>query len=83
MGVKNTGDGIGFCSSYVELTNKKTGKQERLPIRQYTILPGFHREFEYALPEKIAAGDYSAVGILDFGSKDAIEASELEFTVPK
>jgi len=83
MEVKNTGDGIGFCSSYIELTNKSTGKQERLPIRQYTILPGFQREFEYALPEKIASGDYSAVGILDFGSKDAIEASELEFTIPK
>lgn len=83
MEVLNTGDGIGFCSSYVELTNKATGKQERLPIRQYTILPGFHRDFVYPLPDKIAPGNYSAVGVLDFGSKEAIEASELEFTIPK
>ncbi len=81
MEVLNTGDGIGFCSSYVELTNKSTGKQERLPIKQYTILPGFHRDFYYTLPEKIAPGNYSAVGILDFGSKETIEASELEFTI--
>lgn len=83
MEVLNTGDGIGFCSSYVELTNKATGKQERLPVRQYTILPGFHRDFVYPLPEKIEPGNYSAVGILDFGSKESIEAMELEFTVPK
>lgn len=82
MEVLNTGDGIGFCSSYVELTNKATGKQDRLPIKQYTILPGFHRDFLYPLPDKLASGTYSAVGILDFGSKDAIEASELEFTIP-
>ncbi len=83
MEVLNTGDGIGFCSSYVELTNKATGKQERLPIRQYTILPGFHRDFLYPLPEKIEPGNYSAIGILDFGSKESIEAMELEFTIPK
>lgn len=83
MEVLNTGDGIGFCSSYVELTNKATGKQERLPIRQYTILPGFHRDFVYPLPDKIEPGNYSAVGILDFGSKESIEAMELEFTIPK
>ena len=83
MEVFNTGDGIGFCSSYVELTNKATGKQERLPVRQYTILPGFKRDFVYPLPEKIEPGSYSAVGILDFGSKESIEAMELEFTIQK
>lgn len=82
MEAENKGDGIGFCSSYVELTNTTTGKQERLPIRQYTILPGFHRTFMYPLPDKLASGKYSAVGILDFGSKDQIEASELEFAIP-
>jgi hypothetical protein len=83
MEVLNTGDGIGFCSSYVELTNKTTGTMERLPVKQYTILPGFHRDFFYPLPEKIASGNYSAVGVLDFGSKESIEASELDFTIPK
>ena len=82
MEVQNKGDGIGFCSSYVELTNTTTGKQERLPIRQYTILPAFHRTFLYTLPDKLTSGKYSAIGILDFGSKDQIEASEIEFTVP-
>ena len=81
MYVKNSGDGIGFCLSYVELTNLKTGKQEKLATKQYTILPGFFRDFQYPLPNNIAKGKYSAVGVLDFGSKTQIETAELEFDV--
>lgn len=81
MSVKNTGDGIGFCMSYVELTNLTTGKQDKLAVKQYTILPGFYRNFQYPLPETIAKGKYSAVGVMDFGSKTQIETAELEFEI--
>lgn len=81
MSVKNTGDGIGFCMSYVELTNITTGKQDKLAVRQYTILPGFFRNFQYPLPDKLPKGKYSAVGVMDFGSKTQIETAELEFEI--
>jgi len=81
MSVKNTGDGIGFCLSYVEITNLKTGKQDKMATRQYTILPGFDRNFQYALPDSLAKGKYSAVGVMDFGSKTQIETAETEFEI--
>jgi len=80
--VKNTGDGIGYCSSYVELTNTKTGKQDRLQVKQFTILPQFSRIFDYDLPTDLAKGKYSVVGVIDFGSKEEIIAAELEFEIP-
>jgi len=81
MKLINKGDGIGFCTTYVELTNKKTGEQKKLPARNYTILPGFIREFDFPLPDDLPKGKYSAVGVMDFGSKDHIEAAELDFTL--
>jgi hypothetical protein len=77
----NTGDGIAFCTAYVELTNTKTGQQQRLMVKRFTILPGYTRNYIYILPESLAKGHYSAVGVLDYGSKDIVEAAELEFRV--
>lgn len=82
MHIKNTGDGIGFSSSYVELTNLNTGKQTRLGERKFTVLPQFERDFVYLLPDDLAKGKYSAIGIIDFGSKELIQAAEIEFTNP-
>lgn len=81
--MKNQGDGIGFCATYIELTNLKTGIQKRLPSRQFTILPGFIREIGFDLPDDLEAGNYSAAGILDFNSDDEIQAAEIEFTLKK
>jgi len=79
---KNVGDGISQCASYVELTNINTGKQQKLLVKRFTVLPGYTRNFRFELPKDMAKGKYSAVGVLDFGSKDEIEAAELEFTIP-
>jgi hypothetical protein len=76
----NKGDGIGFCSMYIELTNVQTGVQKKLPVRQFTILPGFTRVFTFPLPADLPKGKYSSVGVMDFGNKEHVEAAELEFT---
>jgi hypothetical protein len=77
----NKGDGIASCVSYVELTNQSTGKQQKLMVKRFTILPGYARNYVFALPESLEKGKYSAVGVLDYGSKDVVEAAELEFTI--
>lgn len=77
----NMGDGIASCVAYVELTNQNTGKQQKLMVKRFTILPGYSRNYLFALPNKLDKGKYSAVGVLDYGSKDIVEAAELEFTV--
>jgi hypothetical protein len=79
--VKNIGDGIGFCTSYVELTGLSDGKKQKLNVKQYTILPGFYRDFFYELPKGIPKGKYSAVGVIDYSNEQEIKAAELEFTI--
>ena len=82
MAVKNTGDGIGECTSYVELTNSKTGAQTKLQVKKFTILPQYLRDFYYDLPPNLPSGKYTAVGVVDFGSSEEIVAAEAEFDVP-
>lgn len=81
MSATNTGDGIGFCTSYVELTNLATGKQDKLKVQKFTILPGFDRVFYYDLPKEIQPGKYSAVGVVDTNNPDQVTAAEMEFTI--
>lgn len=81
MTLKNMGDGIASCVAYVELTNTNTGKVDKLTVKRFTILPGYVRNYMYTLPAKLEKGKYSAVGVLDYGNKDAVEAAELNFTI--
>ncbi len=78
----NTGDGIAACSAYIQLTNTNTGVSKRLLVKsRFVLLPGYTRNYLYSLPEKLEKGKYSAVGVLDYGSKDVVEAAEKEFEV--
>lgn len=79
--ITNTGDGIGYCISYAELTNLSTGKTVRLGAKQFSILPGFTREFVYPLAKDIKSANYSAVGVVFFGEKVPKKVAQLNFTV--
>ncbi len=80
--VKNIGDGISYCKSYVELTNLNTGQQQRLKVKNFTILPQFNREFYYDMDElKLKPGKYHAIGVIDFGSDEEILATEMEIEI--
>jgi hypothetical protein len=78
---KNVGDGIGFCTAFFEITNLKTGEVEKHKLRKFTIFPGKTREFNFQLPGKIEKGKYSVLAVLDFGSKEEVEAAEIEVEV--
>jgi P pilus assembly chaperone PapD len=81
MKAKNTGDGIGYCLYYIELTNLLTGKQSKLKVKQFSIFPGYEKEFSFELPNNLEKGKYSALSVLDFGSKEDLRTAELEFIV--
>lgn len=81
LSATNSGEGIGFCSSYVELTNLQTGEQQKLKGQKFTILPGFDRIFFYDLPKDMKPGKYSAVGIIDTNNPDQVTAAEVEFNI--
>lgn len=81
MTVKNEGDGIGYCYSYVELTSLSTGKQQKIQVKKFTILPGYLREFYYNLPDDLPSGKYNALGVVDFGNGRDIIAAETNFKI--
>ncbi|MGY5354563.1 COG1470 family protein [Wenyingzhuangia sp. IMCC45467] len=78
---ENKGDGIAYCSAYIDLTNLTTGTQERFPVKKFTILPELIRDFKYKIPEKYKAGKYIAIGVLDYESAPEIQAAKLEFEI--
>ena len=78
---QNTGTGIAYCKAYVELTNLDNGDQEKLLVKSFTIVPELTRVFSFQLPEALASGKYSAVGVIDYGNEEEIEAAELEFEI--
>ncbi len=81
MKAKNTGDGIGYCLYYIELTNLLTGKQNKLKVKQFGIFPKYEKEFSFELPKELEKGKYSALAVLDFGNKDVLQTAELEFNL--
>ncbi|MEM7160923.1 MAG: DUF916 domain-containing protein [Bacteroidota bacterium] len=78
---KNVGTGIAYCKAYVELTNLNNGEQEKLLVKSFTIVPDLTRVFSFELPEHLKNGKYSAVGVIDYGNQEEIEAAELEFEI--
>lgn len=78
---KNSGDGIAYCTSYVDLTNLTTGKQQRLMVKRFTIVPELTRDFTFLLPKEIGKGKYLAIGVLDYEGSDEIQAAKMEFEI--
>jgi len=76
---ENKGDGIAYCTSYIDVTNLDTGDQERLTVKKFTILPGLIRDFMFPIPERLPKGSYIAVGVLDFENSEEIQAAKMEF----
>ena len=79
--VQNKGDGIAYCTSYIDLTNLDTGEQQRLRVKNFTIVPDLTRDFIFNLPQTLQKGKYLAVGVLDYESSEEIQAAKLEFEI--
>jgi hypothetical protein len=79
MRVRNSGDGVGYCLYYIELTNLATGRQSKVKVKQFSILPGDEREMSFDLTKDYISGNYSAVAVLDFGDAETLQTAEIEF----
>lgn len=76
--VKNTGEAILDCASYIEFTNTQTGEEERIKPTAFTVLPGGIREVKFTVPRTLAKGKYSVLGVVDYGSRENVQAAELQ-----
>lgn len=79
LNVENKGDGISSCQTRIELVNTATGDSKKLPLKNFTIVPGLTREFKFVLPPDLPEGIYNAIGVVDYGSEEEILTAELEF----
>lgn len=79
--VQNQGDGIAYRTSYIDLTNLDTDIQQRLKVRNFTIVPDLIRDFSFTLPKNLPKGKYLAVGVLDYKSSEEIQAARMEFEI--
>ncbi|HRH66582.1 MAG TPA: hypothetical protein PLU53_09825 [Bacteroidia bacterium] len=81
LNMRNTGEAILDCASYLEFTNLQTGEEERLKPVAFTVLPGGSREIKFAVPKSLSKGKYSVLGVVDFGSRENVQAAELQMEV--
>jgi hypothetical protein len=77
----NTGNGIAYCTSYIDLTHLDSGKQQRLSVKRFTIVPELIRDFNYTLPKALPKGKYVAVGVLDYEGSEEIQAAKTQFEI--
>ncbi|RKQ50119.1 P pilus assembly chaperone PapD [Roseivirga pacifica] len=81
--LKNTGETFLVCNSYLEFTNLQNGEMNRINSKQFTVLPASDRDVTFRVPSDLPAGKYSVLGVLDYGSRDEVEAAEIEITIPE
>lgn len=81
ISTKNTGDAILDCASYVEYVNLRNGKKERLKPSGFTVLPGGSREMKFVLPANMEKGKYNITGVVDYGSREEVQAAEMEIDI--
>ena len=79
--VENIGEAIIDVAAYLELTNLRTGETIRERARAFTTLPGHSRRMNFSLPESLTPGNYSVLGVVDYGDREAVIAAELNITI--
>ncbi|MCB9198044.1 MAG: DUF916 domain-containing protein [Flavobacteriales bacterium] len=77
----NKGDGIAYCTSYIDLLNFDTGEQNRLMVKRFTVLPGVVRDFKFQLDADLPKGNYGAIGVIDFEGAPEIQAAKMKFKI--
>lgn len=76
--VKNNGETILDCASYLEFTHLQSGQEQRQKPFAFTLLPGASREVKFNVDKTLTKGKYSILGVVDFGSRENVLAAEME-----
>ncbi len=78
---RNTGEAILDCATYVEFSNLKTGYEQRSKPSAFTMLPGGGRQIKFSVPKDLPKGSYTVTAVLDIGSKEAVQAAEMDIEI--
>jgi hypothetical protein len=74
--IENSGGVMIKTKSHLELTNISTGQEFKSDVEECPIFPLGKRVVSLHLPEGIPKGQYSMLGILDYGNPNSLEAIE-------
>jgi P pilus assembly chaperone PapD len=78
---KNTGEAILDCATYLEFSNLQTGYEQRTKASAFTMLPGSGRQMKFTIPADLPKGKYTVTAIVDIGSKEAVQAAEMDLEI--
>jgi P pilus assembly chaperone PapD len=78
---KNTGEAILDCATYLEFSNLQTGNETRNKPSAFTLLPGSSRMMKLAIPKDLPKGKYTVTAVIDFGSKDDVQAAQMDIVI--
>ncbi len=81
--VVNSGEAILDCVSYLEFTNLSSGEESRQKPIAYTLLPGTARELKFPISSTLPEGKYSLLGVVDYGSRENVQAAETEVMIKR
>ncbi len=80
--IDNLGNTLTDCKVYLIASNLKTLNEYKFNTTELTAYPQTTRTVELALPEKkLAKGKYSLSAILDYGSSEALEGTQITIEV--
>lgn len=74
--MRNTGNVMLRCRSYMELTDVASGKTYKTAPVEYPVFPEGTRKVKFTLDGDIPPGTYSALAIIDLGDDVPLEAME-------
>ena|SRR5436190_11338159 len=81
MLTKNTGEAILDCATYLEFSNLKSGEEIKTKPSAFTLLPEGSREIKFPVPADLPKGKYTVTAVIDFGSKDDVQAAQMDIEV--
>jgi len=75
--IENLGDRITKCKVYLIASNMKTTEEKQFEAIEIETFPKMSRTIELTLPNVLEPGAYSLAAIVDYGSKYALEGTQI------
>ncbi len=70
-------------TAYLEFVNLETGEEFNSEEIEAPIFPGYSRHFNLPVPEKLPEGEYSVLGLFDYGDTFPLAGYETTYTHTK
>lgn len=75
--IENLGDNITKCKVYLVASNMKTAEEKQFDPIEVETFPKMSRTVDLIIPEELPVGTYSLAAIVDYGSKNALEGTQI------